>query len=102
MLFSPGEIMLSRFSTQLVRWGSSSARHRSTATAAAPSLKLTPDQIYAREDKYGAHNYHPLPVALAKGKGKYHNQQLALIRRGHEMKKVILHNISRKPFSRKT
>ncbi|PIK58584.1 putative ornithine aminotransferase, mitochondrial [Apostichopus japonicus] len=66
-----GEIMLSRFSTQLVRWGSSSARHRSTATAAAPSLKLTPDQIYAREDKYGAHNYHPLPVALAKGKGVF-------------------------------
>ncbi|XP_071827482.1 ornithine aminotransferase, mitochondrial-like [Apostichopus japonicus] len=63
--------MLSRFSTQLVRWGSSSARHRSTATAAAPSLKLTPDQIYAREDKYGAHNYHPLPVALAKGKGVF-------------------------------
>ncbi|NLD21529.1 MAG: aminotransferase class III-fold pyridoxal phosphate-dependent enzyme, partial [Bacteroidales bacterium] len=23
------------------------------------------------EDKYGAHNYHPLPVVLAKGKGAY-------------------------------
>lgn len=31
---------------------------------------LTPEQIYAREEKYGAHNYHPLPVALEKGKGE--------------------------------
>ncbi|XP_071448281.1 ornithine aminotransferase, mitochondrial isoform X2 [Hetaerina americana] len=26
-------------------------------------------QVISREDKYGAHNYHPLPVALCKGKG---------------------------------
>eukprot|EP00066_Takifugu_rubripes_P000578 XP_003961200.1 PREDICTED: ornithine aminotransferase, mitochondrial [Takifugu rubripes] len=32
---------------------------------------LTPEQIFAREDKHGAHNYHPLPVALEKGKGIY-------------------------------
>ena len=25
----------------------------------------------AREDKYGAHNYHPLPVVLEKGEGVY-------------------------------
>lgn len=25
--------------------------------------------MFKREDKYGAHNYHPLPVALSKGKG---------------------------------
>ncbi len=30
----------------------------------------TPDYI-KREDKYGAHNYHPLPVVLDKGKGIY-------------------------------
>lgn len=63
--------MLSRFSARLIRWGSSSSRLQSTATAAAPSGKLTSDQIYAREDKYGAHNYHPLPVALERGKGIY-------------------------------
>jgi len=33
-------------------------------------------QIFDREAKFGAHNYHPLPVALCKGKGK----QLHLIR----------------------
>uniref|UniRef100_A0A914ZP47 Ornithine aminotransferase n=2 Tax=Parascaris univalens TaxID=6257 RepID=A0A914ZP47_PARUN len=31
--------------------------------------KLSQDEIFAREEKYGCHNYHPLPVALAKGKG---------------------------------
>ncbi len=31
--------------------------------------KITSQMIFDREDKYGAHNYHPLPVALCKGKG---------------------------------
>ncbi|XP_037033560.1 ornithine aminotransferase, mitochondrial isoform X2 [Bradysia coprophila] len=33
--------------------------------------KLTSQMIFDREDKYGAHNYHPLPVALCKGKGVF-------------------------------
>lgn len=32
---------------------------------------LTSEDIYAREAKYGAHNYHPLPVALERGEGIY-------------------------------
>ncbi|XP_054271969.1 ornithine aminotransferase, mitochondrial [Macrosteles quadrilineatus] len=31
----------------------------------------TSEQIFTREDKYGAHNYHPLPVALSRGQGIY-------------------------------
>lgn len=31
--------------------------------------KMSPKDYIAREDKYGAHNYHPLPVVLEKGKG---------------------------------
>ncbi|XP_056089748.1 ornithine aminotransferase, mitochondrial [Rhinichthys klamathensis goyatoka] len=31
--------------------------------------KLTPEEVFAREDRYGAHNYHPLPVALERGEG---------------------------------
>ncbi|MEJ2595081.1 MAG: ornithine--oxo-acid transaminase [bacterium] len=31
--------------------------------------KLTSQQAIALEDKYGAHNYHPLPVVISKGKG---------------------------------
>ncbi len=33
--------------------------------------KMTAKDYMAREDKYGAHNYHPLPVVLEKGKGVY-------------------------------
>lgn len=31
--------------------------------------KMTSKEYMAREDKYGAHNYHPLPVVLEKGEG---------------------------------
>ena len=30
---------------------------------------LTAEDLIALEEKYGAHNYKPLPVVLAKGKG---------------------------------
>jgi len=30
---------------------------------------MTSDEYILREDKFGAHNYHPLPVVLEKGKG---------------------------------
>src|SRR5579871_5009227 len=29
------------------------------------------EYVFAREDKYGAHNYHPLPVAIERAKGIY-------------------------------
>lgn len=32
---------------------------------------LNSKQVFEREDKYGAHNYHPLPVAIHKAKGIY-------------------------------
>lgn len=32
---------------------------------------MTTKEIIAMENKYGAHNYHPLPVVLKKGKGIY-------------------------------
>lgn len=52
---------------------SSSSASSRLATASASSAKkqqhLSSQDIFEREDKYGAHNYHPLPVALAKGKG---------------------------------
>src|SRR5690606_24288738 len=34
-------------------------------------MKLSSEQAIALEDKYGAHNYHPLPVVLSKGEGVY-------------------------------
>ncbi|XP_058055104.1 ornithine aminotransferase, mitochondrial isoform X1 [Anopheles bellator] len=40
---------------------------------AAPQVKPLPKSqaVFDREDKFGAHNYHPLPVALARGEGVY-------------------------------
>ncbi|XP_008559384.1 ornithine aminotransferase, mitochondrial isoform X2 [Microplitis demolitor] len=32
---------------------------------------ITSQEIFTREDKYGAHNYHPLPVALCRGEGVF-------------------------------
>ena len=31
----------------------------------------TSEELIALEDRYGAHNYHPLPVVLAKGDGVF-------------------------------
>jgi len=32
---------------------------------------MTSKELIALEDKYGAHNYHPLPVVLSKGEGVF-------------------------------
>jgi acetylornithine/succinyldiaminopimelate/putrescine aminotransferase len=32
---------------------------------------MTSQDFIQKEDKYGAHNYHPLPVVLSKGEGIY-------------------------------
>lgn len=32
---------------------------------------ITSEAVFQRENKYGAHNYHPLPVALCKAEGVY-------------------------------
>ena len=62
--------MLSCVARPLSRAGYSLTRARSTQAAA----KIPPGQasqtIFDREDKYGAHNYHPLPVAISKAKGR--------------------------------
>lgn len=63
---------LSRAAPVLSRSVHSGTRLTSTA---ASHLKdeslLTSEEIYTREDKYGAHNYHPLPVALERGEGEF-------------------------------
>ena len=32
---------------------------------------MKPEDYIAREEKYGAHNYHPLPVVLRRGEGVF-------------------------------
>ncbi|XP_077407341.1 ornithine aminotransferase, mitochondrial [Vanacampus margaritifer] len=45
--------------------------HSAARFVATPKSEQSPnsEEIYAREEKYGAHNYHPLPVALERGEG---------------------------------
>lgn len=45
------------------------AASRAITRMATSNQKLTTKQVIEREDKYGAHNYHPLPVALCRGQG---------------------------------
>lgn len=42
-----------------------------TAGTSSSVRQLKSQQVFEREDKYGAHNYHPLPVALTKAKGVF-------------------------------
>ena len=46
-------------------------RHFSAVKPAVNNQGTSSQRVYDREDKYGAHNYHPLPVALCRGKGVY-------------------------------
>ena len=32
---------------------------------------MKPEDYITREEKYGAHNYHPLPVVLRRGEGVF-------------------------------
>ncbi|TTC29615.1 Ornithine aminotransferase, mitochondrial [Bagarius yarrelli] len=65
---------LSRWATPtLGRASHSGMRLSSTAASCATRQErpLTSEEVFAREERYGAHNYHPLPVALQKGEGVY-------------------------------
>lgn len=44
---------------------------RQSTTTKLKDTELTSEKVFERENKYGAHNYHPLPVALKKGQGVY-------------------------------
>ena len=45
------------------------ASRRSLSSAAALELSDQTARCIELEERYGAHNYHPLPVVLASGKG---------------------------------
>ncbi|XP_046710451.1 ornithine aminotransferase, mitochondrial isoform X2 [Silurus meridionalis] len=63
---------VSRWATPtLSRGAHSGIRSSSTAVSYAKRDErlLSSEEVYSREDRYGAHNYHPLPVALQRGEG---------------------------------
>lgn len=45
------------------------AGQQTATSASANAVKSKSQLVFEREDKFGAHNYHPLPVALSQGKG---------------------------------
>lgn len=49
----------------------SSQQSAPTQNQPKPKPKLTSEQVFEREARFGAHNYHPIPVALTEGKGVY-------------------------------
>ncbi|KAG8135513.1 putative Ornithine aminotransferase mitochondrial protein [Naja naja] len=57
----------------VLRQGIRTSASSATSVATKKTVQGPPssDYIFEREAKYGAHNYHPLPVALEKGKGVY-------------------------------
>ncbi|KAM8708098.1 hypothetical protein ACLKA7_015121 [Drosophila subpalustris] len=65
--------MFSKLNTRAVasRLGSIAKRtqHKEAAAADVSTESGRSEAIFAREQKYGAHNYHPLPVALSRGEG---------------------------------
>ena len=69
--------MLSKLARLQTVAGLARGVHSSVASATSVATKKTvqgppsSDYIFERESKYGAHNYHPLPVALERGKGIY-------------------------------
>ena len=64
---------LARLQTVAVLRGVHSSVASATSVATKKTVQGPPssDYIFERESKYGAHNYHPLPVALERGKSIY-------------------------------
>uniref|UniRef100_A0A8C2SKR2 Ornithine aminotransferase n=1 Tax=Capra hircus TaxID=9925 RepID=A0A8C2SKR2_CAPHI len=77
VIFPLEDIMLSKLARLQTVAGLGRGVHSSVASATSVATKKTvqgppsSDYIFERESKYGAHNYHPLPVALERGKGIY-------------------------------
>ena len=65
--------MLSRFARKAITSNVARNFARTQTTKAAPAAQLkigeASERIFEKEAKYGAHNYSPLPVALARGEG---------------------------------
>ena len=68
---------LSQISRHLIQKGvarstaATTAGLRSFSAAVEPPISDKSAAYIELEDKHGAHNYHPLPVVLSKGEGKW-------------------------------
>jgi len=60
---------VSRMLNGLIRVSSRGKATQAATQEIAPYMGAASQAIFAREGRYGAHNYHPLPVALNRGQG---------------------------------
>lgn len=61
--------MFSKLSTRGIASRLSCMAQKSQPKEASTTNTSRSEAVFAREQKYGAHNYHPLPVALSRGEG---------------------------------
>lgn len=61
--------MFSKLSTRGIASRLSCMAQKSQPKETSPTNTSRSEAVFAREQKYGAHNYHPLPVALSRGEG---------------------------------
>lgn len=59
--------MLSRISTNSVR--TITAKAKNASTSSTPAASSVAESYMKREERYGAHNYKPVPVVIEKAKG---------------------------------
>lgn len=55
----------------IVRLATKSMASRSAFMRLYQIRGISSQEIFARENKFGGHNYHPLPVALCRGEGVF-------------------------------
>ncbi|XP_016959549.1 ornithine aminotransferase, mitochondrial isoform X1 [Drosophila biarmipes] len=63
--------MFSKLSARGIATRMSYFAQKTAAQETSSSSGALSEAVYARENKYGAHNYHPLPVALSRGEGAF-------------------------------
>jgi len=63
--------MFSKLSARGIATRMSYLAQKTAAQETSSSSGSLSEAVYARENKYGAHNYHPLPVALSRGEGAF-------------------------------
>ena len=69
MVSRVGRGVLNHLKVTAVRCSSSSSSHGASEDVVPFVLSAESETVFQREDKFGAHNYHSLPVVLNRGKG---------------------------------
>lgn len=64
------------FSKRISRFGQCFASSHTNKSSKARDVSAKTQTIIDRETRYGAANYHPLPVVIQRGSGQFLNENL--------------------------